>query len=105
MIKYETLKDPDMGGLVYESVPRKMLWPYPLEIVAVPKQGDIVDAWYKEAWWIGRLIHRVENLFAVYFDRSDEYHFIKRSKFRIHQKCTTEDPTCWVYYRNYYTMY
>ncbi|KAL4577829.1 hypothetical protein LXL04_013943 [Taraxacum kok-saghyz] len=86
IIQYRTLLNDDGFGPVREIVPADQIQPVPPEVPASGySRGDVVDAYEKDGWWIGKISGKIGSNYVVYFKNTNEEIAYPSGLLRIHQ--------------------
>ncbi|KAI3747630.1 hypothetical protein L6452_10164 [Arctium lappa] len=86
IVQYKTLLKDDGSGPLREVVSADQIQPVPPEIpVTGFSFGDVVDAYDKDGWWVGRISGRMGSNYFVYFANTKEEIAYPLCLLRIHQ--------------------
>lgn len=86
IVQYRTLLNEDQSGPLREvvSAPQIRLFPDHIPVTRF-SVGDIVDAYDKDGWWVGKIKGVKGSNYAVYFKGSGEKIVYPLSLLRLHQ--------------------
>ncbi|KAL7588212.1 hypothetical protein Lser_V15G40707 [Lactuca serriola] len=94
IIQYRTLLNDDGFAPLREIVTADQIRPLPPEVMATEfSLLDLVDAYDKDGWWVGKVIRKTGSNYLVYFEDSREEIVYPLSMLRIHQEW---DGRVWV---------
>nr|XP_043634938.1 protein AGENET DOMAIN (AGD)-CONTAINING P1 [Erigeron canadensis] len=87
IIQYKTLVKEDNSGLLREVMSANNIQKLPDKIdVTDFSVGDIVDAYDKDGWWVGKIVKKSGSKYYVYFKGSGERNAYPISLLRVHQE-------------------
>ncbi|XP_023745105.1 protein AGENET DOMAIN (AGD)-CONTAINING P1 [Lactuca sativa] len=94
IIQYRTLLNDDGFAPLREIVTADQIRPLPPEVMTTEfSLLDLVDAYDKDGWWVGKVIRKTGSNYLVYFEDSREEIVYPLSMLRIHQEW---DGRVWV---------
>ncbi|XP_071739156.1 protein AGENET DOMAIN (AGD)-CONTAINING P1-like [Rutidosis leptorrhynchoides] len=87
IVQYRTLLAEDGLSPLREVIPADEIRPAPDEIpVTGFSVGDLVDAYDRDGWWVGKINRIKGSNYYVYFKRTDEKIAYSLSSLRVHQR-------------------
>lgn len=99
LLRYETRYGPDRTRLLTEAVDETEIRPLPPTNFEV--SDNIVDAYVNNAWWVGRIVRKVDDFYHVKLESTGDVVHLPFHKVRIHLEW--EDGK-WVYPGNRYLL-
>lgn len=95
IIQFRTVLHDSGYGPRREIANENQLRPLPLEFMPVNfKEGDMVDANYRDGWWTGTVVRVVGSQYTVFFKAIGEEREFQLDELRLHQDY---DNGIWLY--------
>ncbi|KAI3735977.1 hypothetical protein L6452_15505 [Arctium lappa] len=95
IVQYRTLLKDDDSGPLREIVSADHIRPLPPEILVTDfSSSDVVDAYDKDGWWVGKISRKIGSDYLVKFENTNVEYAYPFGLLRIHQEWV---DGVWVY--------